>query len=154
MFSRRSGADPSPGSTSQDEDVHAAGMSAAFSSLQHPDFRTLWWGGLFSFVAIQMQFLLRGILAWELTEREGALGLVYLCFGVSLLIATPLGGVASDRFSKRTIILLSQIAITTFAVFMGVAVLLDVAQFWMLLVAATDRSGRSRSRPSSSRTVR
>jgi len=112
------------------------GLSAAFTSLEHPDYRTLWWGGLFSFLSIQMQFLLRGILAWELTEREGALGLVYLCFGVAMLIATPLGGVASDRFSKRRIILLAQLAITTFAVAMGLAVLFDVAEFWMLLVAA------------------
>jgi MFS family permease len=91
---------------------------------------------LFSFLSIQMQFLLRGILAWELTEREGALGLVYLSFGIALLIATPLGGVASDRFSKRSIIMISQIAITTFAVAMGLAVLFDVASFWMLLVSA------------------
>lgn len=109
---------------------------AAFSSLRIPSYRTLWWGGLFTFMSVQMQFLLRGLLAWDLTEREGALGLVYLCFGVSLLIATPLGGVASDRYSKRLILVLSQLVITVFAVFMGVVVLLDIAQFWMLMVAA------------------
>lgn len=109
---------------------------AAFSSLRIPAYRTLWWGGLFTFMSVQMQFLLRGLLAWDLTEREGALGLVYLCFGISLLIATPLGGVASDRYSKRLILVLAQLVITVFAVFMGVVVLLDVAQFWMLMVAA------------------
>ena len=109
---------------------------AAFSSLRIPAYRTLWWGGLFTFMSVQMQFLLRGLLAWDLTEREGALGLVYLCFGVSLLIATPLGGVASDRYSKRLILVLSQLIITVFAVFMGVVVLLGIAQFWMLMVAA------------------
>ena len=108
----------------------------AFSSLRIPSYRTLWWGGLFTFMSVQMQFLLRGLLAWDLTEREGALGLVYLCFGVSLLIATPLGGVASDRYSKRMILVLSQFVITVFALFMGVVVLLEIARFWMLLVAA------------------
>ena len=108
----------------------------AFSSLRIPAYRTLWWGGLFTFMSVQMQFLLRGLLAWDLTEREGALGLVYLCFGVSLLIATPLGGVASDRYSKRLILVLAQLVITIFAVFMGVMVLLDIAEFWMLMVAA------------------
>ena len=70
--------------------------SAAFSSLRVQGYRRLWWASTFSFMAVQMQFLLRGVLAWDLTEREGALGLVYLGFGLSMLIATPLGGVAED----------------------------------------------------------
>ena len=83
-----------------------------------------------------MQFLLRGLLAWDLTEREGALGLTYLCFGVSLLIATPLGGVASDRLSKRIVLIGSQLVIATAAAAMGLAVTTGVVQFWMLLIAA------------------
>ncbi len=58
-------------------------------------------------MAVQMQFLLRGILAWELTERDGAIGLIYLVFGGTMLIATPLGGVAADRLPKRTVMLWS-----------------------------------------------
>lgn len=116
-------------------------FAQAFSSLQVRDYRILWWGGLFSFMSVQMQFLLRGLLAWELTQREGALGLVYLCFGLSMLISTPLGGVATDRFSRRTILILSQAAITTAAVAMGVLVILDAADFWMLLVSAVIQGG-------------
>ncbi len=101
-----------------------------------PSYRTLWWGGLFSLMSVQMQFLLRGLLAWDLTEREGALGLTYLCFGVALLIATPIGGVATDRLSKRTIILVSQAVLMTAAVVMGVLIMAGLVQFWMLLVAA------------------
>ncbi len=111
-------------------------FSAAFSSLQVRDYRILWWGGLFSFMSVQMQFLLRGILAWNLTEREGALGLVYLCFGLAMLIATPLGGVATDRFPKRIILIITQGIIVVAAVGMGMVVLLDIAEFWMLLVSA------------------
>ncbi len=111
-------------------------FGAAFSSLKIRDYRILWWGGLFSFLSVQMQFLLRGLLAWDLTEREGALGLVYLCFGFSMLIATPLGGVATDRFDRRFILILAQAAIMLAAVGMGAVVLLDAAQFWMLLLAA------------------
>jgi len=87
-------------------------------------------------MAVQMQFLLRGVLAWDLTEREGALGLVYLCFGLSMLIATPLGGVAADRLPNRTVLLVAQIVLTAGAAGIGFAVVADVIQFWMLLVAA------------------
>lgn len=73
------------------------GVAAAFTSLRIPDYRKLWWAGTLSFMAVQMQFLLRGVLAWDLTEQEGALGLVYLCFGVALLVSMPIGGVAADR---------------------------------------------------------
>ena len=108
----------------------------SFASLQNPDYRKLWWAGTFSFMSVQMQFLLRGVLAWDLTGREGALGLVYLCFGLALLIATPLGGVAADRLPKRRVLIVSQGAILAAAVGMGAVVLTDTVQFWMLLVAA------------------
>lgn len=112
------------------------GVGAAFSSLRIPDYQLLWWAGTLSFMSVQMQFLLRGILAWDLTEREGALGLVYLAFGIAMLIATPLGGVAADRLPKRRILLVSQAALLSAAAGMGFVVVTDRVQFWMLLVAA------------------
>jgi MFS family permease len=108
----------------------------SFASLQNLDYRKLWWAGTFSFMSVQMQFLLRGVLAWDLTEREGALGLVYLCFGIALLIATPLGGVAADRLPKRRVLIVSQGALLVTAAAMGLVVLTDVVEFWMLLVAS------------------
>ena len=113
-----------------------ARFERSFASLQNLDYRKLWWAGTFSFMSVQMQFLLRGVLAWDLTGREGALGLVYLCFGVALLVATPLGGVAADRLPKRRVLIVSQGAILAAAGGMGVVVLTDVVQYWMLLVAA------------------
>lgn len=108
----------------------------AFSSLAITGYRHLWFAGTLAFLSVQMQFLLRGVLAWDLTEREGALGLVYLCFGVTMLIATPLGGVASDRLPNRRVLLVSQFVLLLGAFGMGVVVVADVVQFWMLLVAA------------------
>lgn len=115
--------------------------SGAFVSLHNPQYRTLFIAGTFSFMSVQMQFLVRGILAWDLTEREAALGLTYLLFGLSMLIATPLGGVATDRFPKRTVLLVSQAVIAVAAVGMGVAVITGVVRFWMLLLAATAQGG-------------
>ena len=112
------------------------GLAASFSSLRIPAYKKLWWAGTFSFMSVQMQFLLRGVLAWDLTESESALGLVYFCFGVALLVSTPLGGVAADRLPKRKVLLVSQGAILAAAAGMGVVVVTDTVQFWMLLVAA------------------
>ena len=111
-------------------------VSARFASLQIPAYRWLFWGGVFSFMAVQMQFLLRGLLAWDLTERESTLGYVYLAFGLALLVFTPFGGVASERLRKRRLLLGGQVALTIFAVFMATVVLLDIAELWMLILAS------------------
>ncbi len=107
-----------------------------FTALTNPDFRKLWFSSVFTFMGVQMQFFLRGILAWDLTGRSDALGLVYFVLGISLLVATPLGGVASDRLPRRTVMLVSQIGLVVASTGMAVAVLTNVVQFWMLLVAA------------------
>jgi len=111
-------------------------LRGAFASLAIVGYRRLWFAGTFAFMSVQMQFLLRGVLAWDLTEREGALGLVYLCFGVAMLVATPLGGVASDRVANRKVLLISQTVLFAGALGMGLVVVTDVVQFWMLLVAS------------------
>ena len=110
--------------------------SATFVSLRVPAFRLFWWSGVFSYMGIQMQFLLRGLLAWDLTERESGLGIVYLAFGVGLLVFTPIGGVLADRWAKRTLLVLGQGTIALAAAFMGVAAVSGNARYWMLLVAS------------------
>lgn len=110
--------------------------SSAFSSLRIPAYRTLWWAGLFSFVAVQMQMLLRSLLAWDLTESERALGEVFLFFGVAMLITIPLGGVAADRLPKRAVMLTSQGILTLSSLSLGLAIMLGSERFWMLLVTA------------------
>ncbi len=96
----------------------------------------LWWAGVFSFMSVQGQFVLRGLLAWDLTEREGALGLVYLMFGLTMLATIPFGGVVADRFSKRSVLLWSQGLIVVAAFGMAFVVHTDVIRFWMLLIAS------------------
>lgn len=126
----------------QDSEQVAAAMTTdveqrgAFASLSIVGYRRLWFAGTFAFMSVQMQFLLRGVLAWDLTEREGALGLVYLCFGTTMLFATPLGGVASDRIANRKVLLLSQGVLFAGALGMGIVVVTGVVEFWMLAVAS------------------
>ena len=83
-----------------------------------------------------MQFLLRGLLAWDLTERESGLGLVYLAFGIGLLVFTPIGGVLADRWAKRTLLVLGQGTIAVVATLMGVAAVTGNARYWMLLLSS------------------
>lgn len=111
--------------------------SDPFASLRNPRYLRLWIAGTFSFMSVQMQLLVRGLLAWDLTLRESALGTVYLFFGVGLLVATPLGGVAADRISKQRLLLAAQSVLTVVAMVMGVLVVTDAVQFWHLGVSAS-----------------
>ncbi|WP_419944805.1 MFS transporter [Candidatus Poriferisodalis sp.] len=112
------------------------GRVATFAALGVPAFRLLWLSGVFSFMSIQMQFLLRSLLAWDLTESEGALGIVMFSFGAALGISTLFGGVAADRLSKRRLMLFGQMVLLLGSVGMGLALAADVIAFWMLLVSS------------------
>ena len=110
--------------------------TATFAALHIPAFRALWLSGVFSFMSIQMQFLLRGLLAWDLTESEGALGIVFFFFGLTLAVSTLFGGVAADRLSKRRLMMVGQFFLVLTALGMGTALATGVIQFWMLLVSS------------------
>jgi MFS family permease len=55
---------------------------------------------------------------------------------VSMLIATPWGGVAADRFPKRTVLLVTVAMLVVSSALTGLAVVTDVIHYWMLLVAS------------------
>ena len=110
--------------------------TATFAALGVPAFRLLWLSGVFSFMSIQMQFLLRSLLAWDLTESEGALGIVFFAFGLALGVSTLFGGVAADRLSKRRLMLFGQMVLLLGSIGMGVALATGVIHFWMLLVSS------------------
>ena len=70
-----------------------------FASLHHPVYRRLWIAGFFAFLSTFAQVIARGWLAHQLTGNNRGLGAETLGFGVASLVATPLGGVAADRFA-------------------------------------------------------
>ena len=96
-----------------------------FSSLAIPEFRRLWWGGVFVFLAMQTQQIARSWLAYELTGTNTALGGVLIGFGIAGLVAIPTGGVLADRFNKRTILVATQLVNTVTAVLIAVAIETD-----------------------------
>lgn len=112
------------------------GRTATFEALRNPTYRLLWLGGILSFVAIQMQFIARGWLAYDLTGSNKGLGAVYLAFGVPMLLLTPWGGVAADRLSKRRVLLATQVTLTAGSAFIGLAIVTDLVEYWMLLASA------------------
>ncbi|MDW3217533.1 MAG: MFS transporter [Acidimicrobiales bacterium] len=110
--------------------------SGRFDALREPDYKWLWWGGVFVFLASQAQQVARGWLAYELTGNNRGLGGVIFGFGVSSLIAVPVSGVVADRFSKRKILVLSQSAMALAAFGIAIAIATDTVAYWMLIAAS------------------
>lgn len=101
-----------------------------------PAYRRLFYSTAIIIFGVMGQAVARGWLARELTGTNSGLGGVMLVFGVAMLIATPLGGVAADRYRKRTVLVLSIAALAVSSTAIGVAVVTDVIQYWMLLVTS------------------
>ncbi len=107
-----------------------------YASLRIPTYRTLFIIGAFGFVATQSQAIARGWLANELSGSNTGLGGVFMAFGVPMLIATPMGGVAADRYSKRTILLLTNALLMASALWIALAISFDFVEYWMLLATS------------------
>lgn len=108
----------------------------AFASLYIRDYRRLWLTGLASFGAVPIEAIARGFLAFELTGRNSALGLVLLGMGLPMLLMTPVGGVVADRFPKRTVLFAANALLWTSSVGVAVVLLVDGLQLWMLVLSA------------------
>ncbi|CAN5509823.1 MFS transporter [soil metagenome] len=107
-----------------------------FEALGEPRYRRLWLMGAASFLAVNLQIIARGWLALELTGSNTGLGGVYLGFGIPMLLATPLGGVAADRLPKRPLLFACQALLASTALWIGLAVAFDVVAYWMLVATS------------------
>lgn len=86
-----------------------------FESLSVRDFRVLWIGFLGSWLAMQVQQVARGYLAYRMTGNALSLGLVTLAMGLPRIVLSPVGGVLADRFEKRAVLLWTQAGLGIFA---------------------------------------
>ncbi len=118
-------------------DATADTSDSTFAALHVLAFRRLWLAGLVAFLSVTGQAIARGWLARDLTGTNAGLGGVLLAFGVAMLISTPFGGVAADRFPKRLVLVVALLLLSASSLWIGFAVLFDVVEYWMLLGASS-----------------
>ena len=105
-----------------------------FSSLRVYQFRILWFGMLFSMAAMQMNMVARSWLAYDITGSGVAIGLVALAMGAPRFFIAPIGGVAADRFDKRTLLVATQIIRVGMALSVASLVAFNLIEIWHLMV--------------------
>lgn len=107
-----------------------------YAALRVPAYRTLFTVGALGFVSTQTQVIGRGWLANELSGSNAGVGGVFMAFGIPLLVATPIGGVAADRYSRTRILFLANALISATALWIALGISFDFVEYWMLLVAS------------------
>ena len=117
----------------------ATSFKRTFSSLRHRNFRLLWMGTVVSNSGDWMDQIAFNWLILELTNSPLSLGLVNLCRAIPVLIATPLSGVAADRFERRRILMVTQSTGMMLAFLLGALVTTHTVQLWHIYLIAAMR---------------
>jgi len=107
-----------------------------FESLGSRDFTVLLTGTLFAFTAFFMSTVVASIVAFDLTERNGAVGLVLLGQGLAMALLGPLGGAVADRAPKRLVTGLCQIGAGAVFFVTALLVVTDVIALWHLVAGS------------------
>ncbi|MBK9343891.1 MAG: MFS transporter [Dehalococcoidia bacterium] len=104
-----------------------------FTVLAHWQYRLLFIGTTMSMLAFGMMQVVQGVVAFDLTGKNGAVGFVGLGQGIAMLFLSPVGGTLSDRVSKKRMLTFAQFVIGF--MFGVIAVLIATELITILLLA-------------------
>jgi MFS family permease len=107
-----------------------------FESLKHQPFRWFFLSSLGAMASLNMQILVRGFLAFELTDSFSALGAIGLASAMPMLVLSVVGGVLADRVAKKRVLQVGQAISAVMAIAIGVLVASGQLRFEHLFVAS------------------
>ena len=93
-----------------------------FAALGVPSFRVMWAGTWASYIPFFMANVVNGVVAFQLAHVNRAVGTVVFAQGIAMATLAPLGGAGADRWPKRRVLVLTQLAAAS--VFAAFALLL------------------------------
>lgn len=115
--------------------VTAGGQGNAMTNvLKLRDFRLLWIGQGTSLIGDQFYLVALPWLVLRLTNDPLTLGLVLAMAGIPRAVFMLVGGAITDRFSPRTVMLLSDVIRLLFTLVLVALVITDTTQVWMLYI--------------------
>ena len=103
-----------------------------FSSLRIADFRVLWIGNVGTMLGQWVQFAAQGYLVFHLTGSPFQVGAVGFVRGVSSVTVSPFAGTVTDRFSRKSVLMVMTAISATAATLVALLIITGVLQVWML----------------------
>ncbi|HCV28175.1 MAG TPA: MFS transporter [Dehalococcoidia bacterium] len=119
----------------------SGGGSIALTVLGIVDFRYLFVANMMMFMAFQMRNVVQSWLALELTDSQAWVGVINGSPAVAIITLGLIGGVASDRWPKRDILLWVRIGLGLVNFAVGYLVMIDVISIWHLLFLSLAQGG-------------
>jgi MFS family permease len=111
-------------------------MRQTFAALRVRNYRLFATGSLVSNTGTWMQRVAQDWLVLELTDSGGALGITTGLQFLPILLFSPIAGVIADRFSKRHVMMLTQVAMTATAATLGLLAVTGLATEWHVYLLA------------------
>lgn len=119
--------------TDADADTRSGGALAAFA---HRDFRIFWMAALLSNTGSWMQNATIPYVAFQLTGRDGSVGITGFWQYLPIMLMGAAGGSFADRFDRRRLLVITQLFQAAFAVALWLMVASDSATVTRLTVLA------------------
>ncbi|OIR17811.1 enterobactin exporter EntS [mine drainage metagenome] len=111
-------------------------LKNTFRALTGRDFRYYFFGQIVSLIGTWVQQVALSWIAYRITGSALILGLVAFSGQIPMLIATPLGGFLADRYSKRNILLCTQVVEMLVAITLSVVAWQQSFSPWILITAS------------------
>ncbi|MDA0351257.1 MAG: MFS transporter [Chloroflexi bacterium] len=111
-------------------------MRRSFAALSIRSFAILWAGSLGSMTGFFMSTVVQAIVAFDLTGRNGAVGLVLVGQGVSQAVLGPFGGTLADRASKKLVTITGQLITMTVFIVTGMLLAADRIELYHLAIGS------------------
>ena len=111
-------------------------MKNTFRALAGRDFRYYFFGQVISLIGTWVQQVTLSWIAYRVTGSAFMLGLVAFSGQIPMLVATPLGGILADRFSKRDLLLWTQVIEMAVAIILSVVAWQQSFSPWILITAS------------------
>ena len=107
-----------------------------FDSLRERDFRWFFVAMLGQMAGMNIQWLVRGYLVFELTGSFAALGMIGLVSAIPMVGLSLIGGVIADRAPRKLVLQMGQVANVLIALAMAALLFADLLRFEHLVVAS------------------
>ncbi len=112
-------------------------LKTTFRALQYRNFRLFWFGQCISLSGTWMQRTAQTWLVYTITKSPLLVGVVGVCQFMPMLLFSLFAGVLVDRFSKKKLLLLTQLLFMLQAVLMTVLTYSGQIQYWHILLLST-----------------
>lgn len=109
-------------------------FKTTFRALQYRNFRLFWFGQCISLTGTWMQRTAQTWLVYTLTNSPMLVGIVGVCQFMPMLLFSLFAGVLVDRFSKKQLLILTQLLFLFQAVLMTLLTYTRQIQYWHILL--------------------